>query len=235
MKLSLMTITQAEPHALIFLSAMADLAKRLGAELVIAADGHDAFNRLSDIAGLRRHVTPVRSSGFLESVHDEVLAKTTGDYVFRLDDDESVSPSLQSWLQVQAYLDEPHWKFARAALWHRADLFIHALPLWPDHQTRLSKRSLAGGRNHIHAGSPYGGGAECPSMILHHKFLVKTREQRQEIVDRYDRVSPGAGSGGMLAFQIPEAAYQGFPLAPVGNGLLRDYSPDEFIPWEISR
>jgi hypothetical protein len=146
----------------------------------------------------------VASKGYLESVLDEALAETSGEYVLRLDDDEKCNHRMIQWLLTYGYVRHPHWKFSRAHLWTR-DTVLVSPQLWPDHQTRLSVRAMAGGRHGIHAGSPYGGGELAPVLIEHHKFLVRNRQEREAQADRYDAIAPGAGRlGNMAMFQVPE-------------------------------
>ncbi len=222
MSLSIFCVTKAEPHAAEFLAAMVRLSRDLGAQLVLGADGPAASRALQlwQMKAPSACIVEVASKGYLESVHDEVLANCTGDYVFRLDDDECCSPALLEWLQKKEYEASSHWKFARAALWGGTDTFIHSPKLYPDPQTRLSIKSLAGGRDHIHAGSPFGAGLECPAMIEHHSFLIRTLEERRLKAAHYESIKPGAGSGEMLAFQCPEDVYDDLPLAPLFDGLV---------------
>ena len=210
MNLSLLTITKGEQFALSFLMATNALAARLEAEHVIMADGPDALFALQS---LKWYVAPslyeVRSQGYLESVHELGVNACTRDYVLRLDDDELCSQSMQEWLARGDYKAEDHWKFSRAHLWKSSDRVLLTPQLWPDHQTRMSIRAKAGGRFGIHSGSPYGGGAVAPCVIEHHKFLVKNADERWAIAHRYDSIVPGSGTGGMIAFQVPEHAYAG--------------------------
>lgn len=222
--LSLLTVTKAEPHAFHFIDTLHSLTAGVDSELVIGVDCHDQ----EDAYEFTRHrfcrhsnvlVYKVYSRGYLESVHDQVLALCDGTYVLRLDDDEQCSPAMARWIHEQRFLEHPHWKFPRAAMWSPTT-FITNPPLWPDHQTRLSMLGLANGRDHIHAGSPYGGGEVAPVIIEHHKFLVKTYEQRVEIADRYDRIRDGAGRNGMAAFQLPEDVFDSSTLqtSELGDG-----------------
>lgn len=204
--LSVLCVTQAEPHSLPFLQAFSELAKVCKGEFVLAADGRAAVETLLD-APFPANVFLVESAGYLESVLDRAVAFCRGDYVLRLDDDELPHASMVGWLADEAYRIESNWKFARAHLWDDSETALMNAPLWPDHQTRLSLKPLAGGRRHIHAGSPFGGGALAPVLIEHHKFLVKPRAMRQAIADTYDRAMPGAGTGGFLPFNLPEAVY----------------------------
>jgi hypothetical protein len=91
--------------------------------------------------------------------------------------------------------------------------------LWPDAQTRLSIRAKAGGRDVIHSGSPHGGGEMAPVLIEHHVFLVRSREEREAKVARYDAIAQGAGTS-FLPFIVPERAYAGQSLKtiPLNDG-----------------
>ena len=217
MDLAILCITKVEQHALPFLAEMQSVSRLLDAEFVIAADGDYAFVRAENQFAWAR-VVQVESKGYLESVHDEAIDHCRARMVLRLDDDERCSPAMVRWLRSRDYRLHDHWKFARAAMWTR-ETFISSPQLWPDHQTRLSSKEKAKGRNSLHAASPHGGGFCAPVAIEHHKFIVKTMQQRQAIADNYDRIWAGAGSNGMLAFQLPELAYgEHMPLAAWNDG-----------------
>lgn len=201
--LSILCVTKAEPHARRFLAEMADLGKQLEAEVVFAADGPAALGRLVEWGFIGR---VVQSRGYLESVLDEAVELCSRDYVLRLDDDEGCSRGMVRWLTNRGYETGNHWKFDRVHLWGDVRTALITPQLYPDHQTRLSVKRFAGGRATIHAGSPHGGGIAAPCAIEHQKFLVKTLEERREIVKRYDQVSPGAGTA-FAAFSVPEDVY----------------------------
>jgi hypothetical protein len=222
--LTILCVSKGERHAWPFLSAMSALAERCRAEFVIAADGQDA----EDLAKqLPCKIVPVQSHGYLESVHDYAVAECSGRYILRLDDDEKASPAMVDWLAEERYFAADHWKFARASLWQTAGWVILSPQLFPDHQTRLSVKAMAGGRTSIHCGSPFGGGSEAPVLIEHHKFLVKSRAERAAVAARYDSIHPGTGTGGMLAFNLPEAVYPELVLAPIRDGRLAPWSDAE--------
>lgn len=150
----------------------------------------------------------VESKGYIESVLDDVLQYVPEGWVLRLDDDEQVSGGLFQWLEMSCYRASDHWKFPRAHLWGSPEYFLCTPPLWPDWQTRLSIKAKSGGRRTVHAGSPFGGGTECPFPIEHHKFLVKDRSERERIAGVYDRFAAGYGTGaGMLPFSLPELVF----------------------------
>jgi len=187
---------------------MSRLSSQLNAQFVVAADGDPARDTLKQVTWHRvPMVAAVQSKGYLESVLDQALQFCDGQYILRLDDDERASQAMISWLQGEEYKHNPHWKFPRAHLWGDTRRVLLTPQLWPDHQTRMSIRSMAGGRNWIHCGSPHGGGAATECVIEHHKFLVKNADERWAIAHRYDGIAQGTGTGGMMAFNVPEHSY----------------------------
>lgn len=189
--LSLLCVSKGEPFAARFRQEFYDLAQHLGAEAIWLTDG-----------------IHVHSLGYLESVLDEAITFTHGEYILRLDDDETVDHAMADWLATGLWMTDPIWKFPRRNLWKDAQHYLVTYPLWPDEQTRLTRRDLAGDRKPIHAGCPHGGGAVGVGAILHWSFLVKPYVRRVEISEKYDQIQEGAGtSPGMLPFTRPEDAF----------------------------
>lgn len=208
--LSILCVTKGEPNVWHLLERMAGNALDLGAQFVLVADGPIAF---SGIKALNIKWNPdfdylmcqsPESKGYIESILDYCIDSfPTREYIFRLDDDESMPDELIQWLINGEYRSHPHWKFNRAHLWRDEKTVITNPPLWADHQTRLSTRALSYGRTSIHCGSPFGGGELAPYPIVHHKFLVKSLSQRREIVNRYNSIYPSAGES-FKVFSVPE-------------------------------
>jgi hypothetical protein len=211
-ELTILVVTQAEPCVMPLLWQLKAAAVYLEAEFVAAADGEAARDALLPLAREPAQLGLVRSQGYLESVLDAALGFCRGRYVLRLDDDEALPGDALRWLRSGAFRAAPSWKFPRVHLWQDSSHALATPHLWPDFQTRLSLRAQAGGRQAIHAGSPFGGGAEAPCVIEHHKFLVRSLEARRAIVRRYDGVQPGAGSS-FRAFSCPEDFYSPAELA----------------------
>lgn len=214
--LSILCVTRCEIEVIDILFKLRKTASDLGAEFVLVVDGDylesDFISGTLDIkvSGV------VRSQGYIESVLDEAVSYTSGDYILRIDDDESIPLNLFGWLAAQQYQSFDNWKFSRAHLWPDHNHYITSSPLWPDHQTRLSIKPKSGNRPIIHSGSPYGGGELSPYPILHHKFLVKSLPQRRSIVERYNLIQPKAGDN-FLAFSCPEDYYSingGMDISP---------------------
>lgn len=227
--LSILCVTRAEREVRPLLHRLVDDAISLGAECVLACDGNGLHaewlsfsSRLWAVWGARIAEAPrlviVQSEGYVESVLDEALSHTTRDYVLRIDDDESLSRWMMEWLKGKHYQSAASWKFPRAHLAIDEEHYITNPPLWRDHQTRLSIRSLAGGRHTIHCGSPFGGGTLAPVPLLHHKFLVKSLAQRAEIITRYERCQPGAGSN-FAVFSTPELVTDDIDIAPLDRAI----------------
>jgi hypothetical protein len=220
-RLAILCVTRAEDFALPFLHTLAGDARDLYAQVVIAADGDAAAERVKSAFIPYARIYRVASAGYIESVLDEAVGYCTGQYILRLDDDERLSPALLTWLENEHYLAADHWAFPRANLWGDEGSVLVNPPLWPDLQTRLSVKAKAGGRHGVHDGSPFGTGRVAPAAIEHHKYLVKSRAEREAQARGYDALRPGAGTAAHFRpFMVPEVAYErvGLRLAPLGDG-----------------
>lgn len=185
--LSILCVSDMKDRALPFIEDMRRLSERLGCEFVLARDGVD-----------------VQSKGYLESVLEDAIALTHGEYVLRLDDDERCSPAMVRWLEKKQYLAGPHWSFPRVHFWRDPTTVLVEDYYFPDIQTRLSKRQFAGGRNEIHAGSPHGAGMIARVCIEHWVYLVKSYQERCETRDRYLAIKQGADGGAYRSSSIED-------------------------------
>ena len=197
MTLTVLCVTKAEPYAQPFLARLAQDAAIIGATLRVETDG----------AG-------VSSDGYIESALDQAIERCDDGYVLRVDDDETLSLALLEWLRAGKYLTADHWAFPRRNLWPDAQRYIANPPLWPDLQTRLSVKAKAGGRAGVHDGSPHGTGEVCPHPIDHHKFVARTRVERELLVQHYEHLKPGAGTEYMM-FSLPELYEDEIDIRPV--------------------
>jgi hypothetical protein len=186
--LTILCVTAGEPHAHAFVDRLADDANTCGADLRVERDG-----------------ATVHSHGYVESVLDTAVDRCTTDYILRVDDDETISLGMLEWLRRHHYRQARHWAFPRRNLWPDAQHHVTNEPLWPDLQTRCSLRALAGGRHSVHDGSPYGTGRVAPPGVTleHHKFLARTRADRERLVRHYNTIKPGAGTDWIM-FSLPE-------------------------------
>lgn len=212
MTLSILCITKAEPHSGDFLLQMHQLARGLGAELIVGFDTSGEVKTPAIVANLEgARFFRIESDGYIESVLDPMIGVCSGDYILRLDDDERVSDAMADWLQRGEYLQADHWAFPRAWLWEGVDGrigYVTNPPLWPDVQTRLSIAAKAGRRTQIHQASPYGTGQVAPVYLEHHLLLVRNQEERIAKAAHYDQLQPGAGSGYFLAYYVPEICFE---------------------------
>lgn len=201
--LSVLCITRASDAVLPLLRELAQMAAYVGAECLLAADGAPAAHvLLQSVRPL--HVIQVTSLGYVESVLDEAIAATNGDYVLRVDDDERLDPELVGWIKDGGYRDAYHWQFRRAHLYPDPQHYLRSAPFWPDYQTRLSRRELAGGRSTIHAKSPFGLGEIGPGVIEHHKFLLYSYADRVRQAKHYEGLAKGSASGKFTGMTLPE-------------------------------
>lgn len=206
--LSIVCVTDLGNHAPPFIGKMSAYAKILDAELIIGWDirrgeSETDYFWLSELAD---KVIPVKSKGYLESVLNRVATHADGNWVLRLDDDETLPTLTIEWLRYGSFRDYPVWSIRTANLWGDDRHFITTSPLWPDAHARLSTKKLATGwKNTPHASAPHGAGRMAPAMILHHKFLVKSYEERVQIARRYDDIREGGGTGPTyLPHTLPE-------------------------------
>lgn len=200
MKLSILTVTRFEAYTPRFLTHFRALADICGAEFVVAYDRCDRVECGADV------YVPVTSGGVIEDVLVEAHAACSGDYVLRMDDDETLS--------AQAIMDIVEWgvedadsrayAFPRANLWGDEWHAVRSGDLFPDFQVRLMPR-FREMRKTVHEGMMPD--ALMPGMILHHKFLLKSREERERIAAVYESRRAGSGSGHYLQFSVPEACF----------------------------
>jgi hypothetical protein len=210
MKLSILTVTRFERHTPRFLRHFRAVADILGAEFVVGCDRCEPAECGADI------YVPVETRGMIEHALIEAHDACSGEYVLRLDDDETLSAAaifaVADWSRLDS--DEKVYAFPRANLWGDEKHAIVSGSLFPDLQTRLMPR---GRENRTRLHQAIDTSSTIPGMILHHKFLVKTREEREEIAIRYEEIDPGGGSGHYLQFSVPESCFD-IEVQPVLSG-----------------
>ena len=197
MTISICCLTECKPFTDRFLLDMKSIAKELNAEFVLGADGCEELARK-----YTDKVIPVKSKGYLESVLQEVLDFCTGDYVFRLDDDERVSNSLLEWFHTTE-LSSPTYSFRRFELYGDENHYLTHHLVHPSMSPRLTTKELAICKDMIHGHFvEYGTVVEQP--ILHYKFLVKTYKERLEVANKYESIAENAGLGLYKVWTLPE-------------------------------
>ena len=209
MKLSILCVTNNEYAGTeAFIRDMMTAADMLRAEFVLGLDREKAqtaaFRQCADV------VIDLTANTLQEDVLDQAIKACSGDWVLRLDDDETISMALFQWLQSDGYIQAGSQLYAFPRVYFYPDVhhFLVNDGVYPDLQTRLGKRDLMTGYNYIHAGNPHGTGTVAPYAIEHHKLLVRTREEREAIAARYESIRPGAGSRPEYArYNLPELFY----------------------------
>lgn len=199
--LSILCVTTGRDRAQPFLEHFMELAEKLDAECVIVRDGED-----------------VHSKGYIESVLDEAIARTSGEYILRLDDDERCSPAMVQWLEAREYEKGDHFTFPRVHFWGDSQSVILEQYYFPDLQTRLSVRAKAGGRGEIHLGSPFGAGEVTRVCLEHWVYLVKTYEERCATGVHYNEIRAGADGGVFRASSIEDEHPEGLQLIDYNGG-----------------
>lgn len=180
--LTVLVVTEYGRHAGPFRLAAAGLAERVGASYV-EFDG--------------------TSARCLEETLDVAVRSCPDGHILRLDDDEQATPELEQWLADREYLGSDHWAFPRLNLYPDETTYVANHGLYPDLQTRCSVKAKSGGRARVHQGSPFGIGEIAPVAIEHHKFLCRPFFEREQLVDRYEKLQPGAGTR-FVAYSLPE-------------------------------
>ena len=205
-----------------FIEHFRELADDIDAELVLGLDREKAqaapFRKLADT------FVDLKASTVVEDVMNEAVQHCSGEYILRLDDDETVSPALRMWLKNKVYLDSFGRLFAFPRVYFYGDEkhVIVNQGIYPDLQTRLGLKPLMFGLNYVHAGNPNGTGVVVPYAIEHHKLLVRSLEDRQSIAARYETAKSGAGTNPVWSrYNLPEFVYPELITKEYGNG---DYS-----------
>lgn len=198
MNLSILCVSRCQDYTKRFFTHFRALADILGAEFVLAHDRCATPDCAAD------KYLPVETRGAIEDVLTAAHMACSRDYVLRLDDDETLSPAAIMAV-AQADLSGRVFAFPRANLVGDERTAVKSGHLFPDFQVRLMPKE-AETRTRIHEGLP--ADACLPGMILHHKFLLKTVDERRAIAATYESRQPGCGTGHYLQFSVPEDAFE---------------------------
>ena len=70
----------------------------------------------------------------------------------------------------------------------------------------------------MHAGAPYGLGTTAPVSILHHKYIVKSFEERVKIYEERDVAKMGDNAYAHMPFTLPERFFKSMNVLQVARG-----------------
>ncbi len=196
------------------LVAVLALLRPVADEIVVAVDDRVDPGLLGPAAALTDrlvrvpYVEPVERS--LEWLHEQ----TTGDWVFRIDDDEVPSRALLDVLAAPP-ADVTHCFVPRRWLWH--DGYLDVFPWRPDWQLRLTRRDAVQFPGIVHIPVRAHGPARYVEAPIYHLDLLENgREAREAKARRYDALRPGlrvAGRPMNEAYYVPES--RDAPIASV--------------------
>lgn len=207
MSISVLVVTRGEPHTPRFLAHAGHVAQFLGAEFVLGCDRCEVHMPSVKVVQLDASACPM-----IEAVLEQAVDACDGDWILRLDDDETVSWAMLGYLLSCDHTRYEAIGFPRANLWgDEAHLLVDS-EFWPDVQMRFSKRQYAVRRT-LHEG-PAKCDAIAPAMILHHNLLVRGREGRREVARRYCEIQ---GVPMQDRYWPPDYMTK-LDVAPVGDG-----------------
>jgi len=202
MSLSVLCATRAEACVRPFLAEMRPLAQACGGRFQVVLDRSESYERWTTL-GLKGDCLVSSDGMYLaqDGVHQamqEMVNECRSDYVLILDDDERCTPALVEWLKTGRYEDADFWYIARAWLYRDTKHYITSAKHWPNPALRIGRSQLVRVPTQIHAGWMDGSGQRsiAPYPLEHHKFLIRSLEERKATVERYEAIREGAGMPG---------------------------------------
>jgi glycosyltransferase involved in cell wall biosynthesis/SAM-dependent methyltransferase len=192
MKLSVVTFTRADQDRLMkFLASLQEIAD----ELVVLIDS-EAKDSLAIAQRFTNQVYVLPHKGYIEAHLQEVVSHCSGDWIFRIDDDETLSPQWTRTLIKELMSDRytTHYWIPRLWLVSSGAQFIKTAPWYPDYQMRLFRNipSLIKLPNKIHEATQVAGGFRylTDAYLYHWDLVWNNREIRERKVARYKELNP---------------------------------------------
>ena len=163
-------------------------------EVIVIYDGEDS--RL--IKELSRHATRVISlpgKGSLEAYSKDILRYCTKDWIFRVDDDETLSPNITRKFLQHLISDRYVTSYFIPRRWYiNQNEFIISSPHFPDYQLRLFRniQTIITLPQTIHAPLLVAGKSKKinEAHLKHWDFCVSTRAERGNKVKYYESMYP---------------------------------------------
>lgn len=212
-------------YATRFVEKMRKIADKVG-ELVICATGDKAIKLAEQYADSYNRVDIL----YFEQGWHNIIELASHDWILQLDDDEELSPALEDWLVRGDWQQQPYDGFVFPTAWLFGDEqhYLTNYPVGGDSHTRLLKKEYSAREAVPHSVPQAYRRAIVPYLLYHHKFLVRTIEQRVATARKYELLMENGGFGKRMAYNVPEVVFKNYDLREVGDGRierwrLRDY------------
>jgi hypothetical protein len=187
------------------LAALLPILRPVADEIVVAVDDRADLRLLGPVASLvdRLFVFPYADPP--ERTFRWLHEQTSGDWVFRIDDDEAPSAALLDLL-AHPPADVANAYVPRRWLWR--DGWLDQFPWRPDWQLRLTRRDAVAFPGLMHVPVRGHGPARYAGAPLYHLDLLRAdRETRAAKARRYEPLRPGIRLAGLplnVAYYLPE-------------------------------
>src|SRR5262245_55566329 len=193
-----------EPHRL---TALLPMLREVAKEIVVAVDDRADLRLLDPVASLVDRLFVVPYADPPERSFQWLHEQTSGDWVFRIDDDEVPSPALVGLLAGPPE-GVTHVFVPRRWLWQ--DGWLDQYPWRPDWQLRVARRDAVAFPGLMHVPVRGDGPAVyAEDAPLYHLDLLRAdRDTRAAKAGRYEPLRPGIRVAGLplnVAYYLPEA------------------------------
>ena len=150
----------------------------------MSTDKADKTTKIARALGAKTFLHPY--TGFVEPARNFSFQKSTGDWIFIIDADEEIPPSLGTQLKTLSTENFNYYEIPRKNLIFNK--FIQHTRFWPDYQTRFFQKGVLSWPNTIHS-QPHLSGIgkkldpNISNAIIHHHYSTVSEYIKR--VDRY--------------------------------------------------
>ena len=221
-----------------FLEPLLRSSRSFADEVVVAVDSRSTDGTEELCSRYADKLFRVESPGTIEATLPWLNEQCTGDWIFRLDDDELPSAGfIESLPRLLADRAVTHYRLRRR--WVVGDdraRYIVSRPWWPDWQLRLFRNlpSLVSMPCRLHTSyKVQGGGRFLTVGSIYHTVLVDFDEaERKKKVERYEALSPGRSGANYFLPDLASLETAPFPAddPPPDHSAPADGPPRSRIP-----
>ncbi|HEY2219831.1 MAG TPA: hypothetical protein VGH35_10845 [Gaiellaceae bacterium] len=187
------------------LAALLPIVRPVADEIVVAVDDRADLRLLGPVSSLVDRLLVFPYADPPERAFQWLHEQTSGEWVFRIDDDEAPSAALLDLLSAPP-ADVAHAYIPRRWLWR--DGWLDQFPWRPDWQLRLTRRDAVSFPGLMHVPVRAAGPARYVEAPLYHLDLLRAdREARLAKARRYEPLRPGIRLAGLplnVAYYVPE-------------------------------